>query len=147
LLLRLHAIVHALRYSVDTIPDFCSNAARSVCHTRVAHFTRVGNPRNPENTASLPKPAGSPSPVPIAASRNLEKSCSISAFDLPLMLSVISDADAFEIAQPSPSKPTSRTTSLSRSRYTLTLSPQSGLKPSAWCVAFSSRRKFLGRRL
>ena len=32
-----------------------SSAAFSVCHDRLAHFTRTGNSDTPENTASLPR--------------------------------------------------------------------------------------------
>jgi hypothetical protein len=46
---------------------------------------------------------------------------------LPFTASVISDADAFEIAQPDPSKPTSVMRSLSSVRYRVSRSPQSGL--------------------
>src|SRR5215470_11566803 len=98
-------------HSVETMPDVSFNAARRVCQTSVAHFTRVGNPRNPEKTTSFPKPARSAPPIPVAMSRNRENSCSTSVLDFPLTLSVISEAEALEIAQPSPSKLTSRTTS------------------------------------
>src|SRR5439155_3847409 len=48
--------------------SFCSSAARSVCQASVAHLTRVGNPRRPEKTASLPKLTVSTAPEPVAAS-------------------------------------------------------------------------------
>src|SRR5437773_9976982 len=47
--------------------SFCSSAARSVCQASVAHLTRVGNPRRPEKTASLPKHTASAEPEPVAA--------------------------------------------------------------------------------
>ena len=36
-----------------------SSAAFSVCHDRLAHFTRTGNSDTPENTASLPRVSAS----------------------------------------------------------------------------------------
>jgi hypothetical protein len=59
----------------------------------------------------------------------------------------MSDAEAFEIAQPDPSKARSVITSFSTCTYRLRRSPQSGLNPSAWCVGDSIVLKFLGRRL
>ena len=38
-----------------------SNAALSVCHARLAHFTRTGNSRTPANTDSLPRSSTSTS--------------------------------------------------------------------------------------
>ena len=64
----------------------------------------------------------------------------------PLTLSVISDADAFEIAQPDPWKLTSAITPCRRRRYTVRRSPHSGLNPSALRPP-SITRKFRGRRL
>jgi tRNA G18 (ribose-2'-O)-methylase SpoU len=55
----------------------------------------------------------------------------------------VSGADAIAIAQPSPSKLTSRMTPLSIWTYTVSRSPQSGLKPSA-CRQASRVRKFRG---
>ena len=93
----------------------CS-AARSVCQASVAHFTRTGNSRTPAKTASLPSPRR---PAPASPDRRSRAggSARTSARPrprvLPFTLSVISDAEAVEIAQPEPSKATSSTTSSS----------------------------------
>src|SRR5205809_6432231 len=50
-------------HSSDTISFFAWIAASSVCHARLAHFTRIGNSHTPERSASLPRvpvSAGSP---------------------------------------------------------------------------------------
>src|SRR5690349_11778117 len=41
-------------------PPSAAMAARSVCHDRLAHLTRIGNSDTPENTASLPRVSDSP---------------------------------------------------------------------------------------
>ena len=74
-------------------------------------------------------------------------SASTSATVLPFKASVISDADAREMAHPVPSKVTSVMRSPSISRNSVRRSPQSGLKPSHVRSAHSSLRKFRGRRL
>src|ERR1043166_4251935 len=90
-------------HSVETASLFSWSAACSACQASVAHFTRVGNSHTPEKTTSLPKSSASPA-FPITRSRKRLKIDSTSWTDLPLRLSVITDAEAFEIAQPEPSK-------------------------------------------
>ncbi len=80
-----------------------SSAAFIVCHGRLAHFTRVGYCDTPENTASLPKVSESAGDgPPVTRPRNRSNSSSASRRDLPFTAAVISDAEAREIAQPSP---------------------------------------------
>ena len=85
----------------------CS-AASSVCQQRLAHLTRAGNSRTPDKAPSLPSGTGS-----IDASGLVSSWCivvnrrSASAIGRPLTLSVSSDAEATEMAQPLPSNETS----------------------------------------
>ena len=58
---------------------------------------------------------------------NCSNSARASSTVLPLTASVISDAEAFEIAQPEPWNATSLMTSPSSVRYSVSRSPQSGL--------------------
>jgi hypothetical protein len=44
-------------HSVETVVCWPFTAALSVCHERVAHFTRLGYSRTPAKTASLPRSA------------------------------------------------------------------------------------------
>src|SRR5216117_832570 len=76
---------------------FC-NAACSACHARFAHLMRLGNARTPENAASLP---GAFAP-PASISRKASNIVSASFSGFPFTASVISDAEAFEIAHPEP---------------------------------------------
>src|SRR6476659_3541419 len=59
----------------------------------------------------------------------------------------MSDADAFEIAQPCPLKLTSAIESPSILTQSVSASPQSGFRPSIFRSAFSISRKFRGFRL
>src|SRR5580704_13456452 len=52
-------------YSVETASCLPSRAAISVCHAKLAHFTRTGNSDTPANTANLPRASGSPSACPV----------------------------------------------------------------------------------
>src|SRR5437016_13809731 len=88
----------SLADSVVTGSALFRNAACSACHARFAHLMRLGNARTPENAASLP---GALAP-PASMSRNAWNSDSALLVVLPLTASVMSDADAFEIAQPAP---------------------------------------------
>src|SRR2546422_3928494 len=96
-------------HSSDTISFFAWIAASSVCHARLAHFTRTGNSHTPERTASLPRdPVSTGSPGrPVTIRWNFSNNSCACVFDFPLMASVMSDAEAFEIAQPCPTKATS----------------------------------------
>src|SRR5215472_16698058 len=116
--------------SVETVSPSPERAALSVCHGSVAHLTRTGYSRTPEKTASLPssgEAAAPPSDFPVIRSWKRSKRASASAFVFPLTLSVIIEADAVEIAQPAPWKLMSFSTSPSRSRNTVSRSPQRGL--------------------
>src|ERR1035441_448446 len=84
----------------------------SVCHAKVAHLTRAGESRTPQKTTSLPRSWLTAESV-VSNSWNLSSSLSASARVLPLRLSVISDAEAVEMAHPEPSKLTSTTISFS----------------------------------
>ena len=71
---------------------------------------RTGNSRTPASTASLPTVRRRPSDRAARQHRvDLPKSVIASSTVWPLTASVISDADAFEIAQPDPSNATSST--------------------------------------
>src|SRR5260221_5484861 len=74
------------------------SAACNACQARFAHLMRLGNARTPENAASLP---GAFAP-PVSMSRKAWNIASASDLGLPLTASVMSDADAFEIAHPEP---------------------------------------------
>src|SRR5882672_3022927 len=125
-------------------------AAMSVCQERVAHFTRIGYSRTPDKTVSLSSsPAAAPwqALLPVISSWKLSNSARASASLLPLTISVMSEAEAMEMAQPRPWKPTSATLPSSMVRNTATLSPHKGLSPLASRLAWSGRRKFRGWRL
>src|SRR5206468_3945798 len=96
-------------HSSDTISFFAWIAASSVCHARLAHFTRTGNSHTPERTASLPRdPVSMGSPGrPVTILRNFSNNSCACALDFPFTASVIREAEAFEIAHPWPTKPTS----------------------------------------
>src|SRR5262249_20329624 len=115
--------------SVDTVAPSESSAALSVCQGRVAHLTRTGYSRTPENTSSFPRsgPFRLPASLPVISAWNFSNSASASARVFPFTLSVIIDAEAVEIAQPAPWKLTSFNRSPSRSRKTVSRSPHSGL--------------------
>ena len=90
-------------HSVETNSSRASTAARSVCHARLAHFTRTGNWRTPASTESLPRSStGRVRRRGDHLLEPLEQRCRLRAIVFPLTLSVISEADAFEIAQPDP---------------------------------------------
>ena len=73
----------------------------------------------------------------------VSKQASASATDRFAIVSVKREADAMEIAHPDPSKPASITVSFaSTCRYKRSLSPHSGLIPSAVCVALSGAGNF-----
>src|SRR6185295_16050495 len=103
---------------------------------------RTGYSLTPENTSSLSRPSGPP--LPVTMSWNLWKSASMSFVDLPLIASLISDADAVEIAQPAPFQRMSSTLSPAFLTVTLILSPQRGLSPDAEHDGSSSRPALRG---
>src|SRR5213594_4309861 len=92
------------RYSVETLLPSPLSALRSACQLRLAHFTRVGNSRTPDNTASLPRPsvltASDVSDVSMRWTPSNSRSASAVVF--PFKLSVIIEADAREMAHPDP---------------------------------------------
>src|SRR5262249_55473948 len=100
-------------YSVETtgspLPTSSLIAGRSPGEARLAHLTRDGYSRTPEKTASLPRSSTSRSTsgAAVTIAWKASKSASTSPSVWPLTLSVIIDAEAFEIAQPDPWKPTS----------------------------------------
>src|SRR3989338_4522348 len=98
-------------YSVVTVFTL-SKAPFIVCQERLAHLTRAGKCQIPEKTESLPKTLGSLSGCSSLLFKrwNWSNKTSTSWRVLPLRLVVISEADALEIAQPSPSKETSSIT-------------------------------------
>jgi hypothetical protein len=119
-----------------------------VCQASDAHFTRTGNSWTPAKTASLPSSADAVAAFEgSAVTRSWKRSKSVfaSATVFPLRASVIIDAEAVEIEQPEPSKLTSRTTSPSTRRDTVTRSPHSGLWPFARRFASGIPWKFRGR--
>ena len=82
-----------------------ASADFSVCHASDAHFTRTGNSRTPANAASLPMDSSStgwPTGVVTIAWKRSNNEIALLIVP-PLTASVISDAEAFEIAQPDPS--------------------------------------------
>ena len=93
-----------------------------MCQQSVAHLTRMGNSRTPEKTDSFPRSAVSIPSVgrEVTSAWKRSKRFFTSRTDLPLIASVISEADAVEMAQPRPWKPTSFTTSPSSTRCTTT---------------------------
>src|SRR5262249_39375060 len=116
-----------LFHSVVTVSaELLVSADFNVCQARVAHLTRAGYSRTPPKTRSFPRSLVAGTSV---VSRSWKRSivCRASSRVLPFRVSVISEADAVEIAQPDPTKLMSRTTSPSSLRYSFSLSPQSGL--------------------
>jgi hypothetical protein len=65
---------------------------------------------------------------------------------LPKSLSVIMEAEAWEMEQPLPPNLTSATLSPSKTAYTVTSSPQRGLRRCSSRSGFSNSPRFLGRR-
>ena len=115
----------------------CS-AARSVCQASVAHFTRTGNSRTPAKHRELAelrvggRRRRSAGHEPVEA---LEELLGLLDASCPSRASVISDAEAVEIAQPRPSKRDVRHDAvLDARRKTVSWSPHSGLWPSACAV-------------
>src|SRR5712692_6659375 len=113
-------------HSVDTASPAPRSAARNVCQASVAHFTRAGNSRTPENTTSLPRSFGNGRSV-VRSSWNFASRVSASPTVLPFKTSVIKDAEAVEIAHPAPWNVTLSITPSCSLRKTLHLSPHSGL--------------------
>src|SRR4029450_11375349 len=91
-------------HSVETTVSGDAAAARSAYHASVAHFTRIGNWRTPASTDSFPTSPTGLSIEEVTMRWKRSNSALTSSTVLPLTTSVISDADAFEIAQPDPSK-------------------------------------------
>src|SRR2546428_2437874 len=132
-------------HSSETVSCFLSRAASRVCQARLAHFTRTGNSQTPERTASLPREVSTGSPGrAVTILWNRSKSRWASAFDLPFTASVMSDADALEIAHPWPTNEMSSIVPSSRRTYTVTRSPHSGLCPTAFALASAISRKLRG---
>src|SRR6058998_4390510 len=133
------------RHSRETVSCFRSRAASRVCQARLAHLTRTGNSQTPDRTASFPREVSTGSPGrAVTILWNRSKSRWASAFDLPFTASVMSDADAFEIAHPWPTNEMSSIVPSSRRRYTVTRSPHSGLWPTAFELASAISRKLRG---
>src|SRR5213594_3293622 len=122
-------------HSSETVSCFLSRAASRVCQARLAHFTRTGNSQTPDRTASLPREVSTGSPGrAVTILWNRSKRRWASAFDLPFTASVISDAEAFEIAHP---WPTNDMSSIVPCRGARTRSPGPrtagcGPRPSRW---------------
>ena len=116
----------------------------------MAHLTRIGYSPTPAKAASLPSssappaaelPAASalasppkparveppPAGAPVTRAWKPAKRRRVSSSDLPRSASVIIDAEAVEMAQPTPSKAISSIRPCSTRRWTSTRSPQSGL--------------------
>ena len=147
---RIIALTHQSIFSVFTVSFFPSAADINVCQARVAHFTRIGNFFTPDNdiivTFSFLLTLFI---VILDPSLIIVKNSDIIFFAIsksfPFTISVIIDAEAIEIAHPSPSNETSLTfLSSSNFKNTCTLSPQSGLYPSASLLKSSHFFLFLG---
>ena len=109
---------------------------------RIAHFTRTGNLRTPCRASRSPisSPAVSPRIIALNAAIRRPASCT----GLPLIRSVIIDADAWLIEHPLPSNRTSCTTPSRTTSESRISSPQSGLAPSRVTVAPSRVPLFRG---
>src|SRR6185503_321148 len=82
-LLPIGACIGSASASVDVL-SIALNAACSVCHGRIAHFTRVGRSLTPANTVRRPSLFGcAVSSLPVAMSRNSRISSSASPRVLP----------------------------------------------------------------
>src|SRR5690606_22133857 len=109
--------MHHDAYSVFAISLAWVMALCRVCQASVAHFTRAGNSRTPDSTSSLPKSRSGCDSVSMACmSLN---NCSTSSTGMPFTASVMSDAEAVEMAQPWPIKLTSSTTPSVTRTYTV----------------------------
>src|SRR3569832_1149477 len=113
-----HYFVAAHGFSVVTGCSWCASVACSVCQASVAHLTRAGYSRTPSSTVSLPRAAVSASPGWAWVSWSCLRPffASASSTFMPCKRSVMSEAEAVEIAQPMPSKRTSAMTSFSTLR-------------------------------
>ena len=88
--------------------------------------------------------SAAPSRRPVTSFWNSSASAMASARVFPLTAAVISEAEAFEMAQPVALEAHVLDVSPSTSTQTVRWSPQSGLCPSAWRAGGGSSRKFLG---
>ena len=79
-----------------------------MCQHRLAHLTRAGNSRTPDSAASLPRSSAAGRVVGEQPVHAIEQRERLRRGVMPLTASVISEADAVEIAQPWPSKRMSR---------------------------------------
>src|SRR5690606_12199635 len=119
-----------LDYSVLAVSPAWVIALCNVCQAKLAHLTRTGNSRTPDNTSNFPKsrPSGCVSVSIRCMSLN---SASTSDNGMPFTASVMSEADAVEMAHPCPTKLMSSTRSSLTFTKTVSRSPQRGLCPSA----------------
>jgi hypothetical protein len=109
------------------------SAAVRVCQASVAHLTRMGNAATPLNTVSSSGSSGPSSPFTLA--RNPSKSARASSRLLPSTASLIVEPAAVLMAQPRLLNPSSTMRPSSTTSWSSMRSPQSGLNPSATCVA------------
>src|SRR5581483_5804829 len=134
-------------HSVETVATLRSSAAFRVCQQRLAHLTRAGNSRTPESAASLPREVSGPAFCCVNRECTRPYRDRTVALSLPLTASVMSEAEAVEMAQPLPSKRMSSMRSSLRRSHTVRRSPQSGLCPSACESLASILPKLRGRLL
>src|ERR1700680_4570122 len=112
-----HDVSFQLRQPRPAVALPAASADCRACQARVAHLTRIGYSPTPAKAASLPSssappPAVSapprveppPSGAPVTRAWKRSKRCRVSSSDLPRSASVIIEAEAVEMAQPTPSK-------------------------------------------
>src|ERR1700726_4050225 len=112
-----HDVSFQLRQLRPAVALSAASADCRACQARVAHLTRIGYSPTPAKAASLPSssappPAVSvpprveppPSGAPVTRAWKRSKRRRVSSSDLPRSASVIIEAEAVEMAQPTPSK-------------------------------------------
>jgi len=110
-----------------------------VCQPSTAHFTLAGMWAISCNTEASSSSSRSSSVIlPLIILRNRSARCNASSLLLPMTSSSIMSAEAWEMAQPSPSKAPSTTTPSSTFSSRKMSSPQLGLTPSNTRFASSS---------
>ena len=119
-----------------------------VCHPKTAHFTLAGIWEISCNAPASSRASISSSVAfPLIIFKKLSASFTASSFFLPMIRSNMISADAWEMAQPSPTKPPSLMMPSSTFNFNQMWSPQLGFKPSSTRLASGISSLWTGCRL
>ena len=124
------------------------NSSSMVCHPKTAHFTLAGIWEISCNAPASSRASISSSVAfPLIIFKKLSASFTASSFFLPMIRSSMISADAWEMAQPSPTKPPSLMMPSSTFNFNQMWSPQLGFKPSSTRLASGISSLWTGCRL